>query len=284
MLNLQIYNVLTRGTRARCRNRHIFLADMSNSNGSKDSKATADSTRKSVPEHSNLAHLVRTTEFSWFICHVIVLSAACFNLLTGRQFWYRLVFVASAGAFGIVLKQKWASRTIQSRPIVLEETVHYLSLSLLWLLTRKVWLAIVPFTIISIFHGLTYVRTYLLPTLGYSPTSTIYLRVDHFIKTRNEQLTIATSMVELQLLVVVVLNAILFRRGSFLQLIGYSIFMRLRYATSQYTRSVVDVAEVKVDGLLSHPSLPPFLKQYWIKIKQTIAYIPIPGVNVRKTE
>lgn len=85
-----------------------------------------------------------------------------------------------------------------------------------------------------------------------------------------------SANVEFGVLFYLILSTLTFHKAAIFQLAVYFAFFKLRYNTSQFTRHAVKQMEVRVDGLVSHPSVPPFVKQTWISGKRIIAQVSGP--------
>lgn len=230
---------------------------------------------------ARLEALSKTVEFKWFISHVVVvLSTVLMLLLTfypkASGFFYRAGFVSAFSGFAIILFQKYGKTKPSLNVLGRDTNFQYAVFTLVWLFLVRRVLALFPLAIFSLFHFLTYMRSYLLPAMGHAPTSPLIQRIDAMVKNFNEPLTVLAANFELTLAVQLLFAALTFARGAWVQLILYITFFRLRYATSAYTRHAVKVWEVRVDQLLGHPSLPPAAKQYWAQAKSYLARIPGP--------
>lgn len=246
-------------------------------------KATADGERR-PDSNAKLAELTRTTEFKWYASHVSVFT---FTLLylnlrlffnSGRLpgVLYKIIFVAASAAFGLIVYQKYATQQLNASIIARDDSVHYLYLALVWLFTPERYFAPVPFSIFSFFHALTYARSYLIPAMYSTPPRALVQRIDYVVHKYNEPFTNVAAQIEFGLLVWLVLSALRFRAGSWIQLFLYGAFYRTRFSVSRYTQGVVKSVEVRIDR-----ALPPGpAKDIWIKTKGVIAAIPGPAPKV----
>jgi hypothetical protein len=141
-------------------------------------------------------------------------------------------------------------------------------------------MALLPFLVFSLLHSLGYLQQILLPTLGY-PANGLPAQIGAFRKAQGDRLTHSAANFEFLTELFLFVRFITFRKGSFLPLIFYTTFIKLRHDDSPHTRAVVSRHEVMVDNLLSHPSLPPVIKQVWIQIKDILRtasrFISMPG-------
>lgn len=156
-------------------------------------------------------------------------------------------------------------------------------MAFVWLLSRQVPLALLPFTIYSVFHVATYSRTYLIPTLQ-PPTQTsppspsqssrpapkqspLAERIGKFVKTYYDSCMYLVAALEISLLGRVVLGALTFSKGSWVLLIIYSAFFRARYSQSSFVQGAVSHTTKRVDTAVSHQSTPPAVRQAWESFK-----------------
>lgn len=116
--------------------------------------------------------LAQTLQFGWFIGHLALLMATLRYFLSYITFnfastWamlsYRTVFVSAAFTYGIVVYKANKSRfrggsSSRSPPqqtavaILGDENMQYLLMALVWLLSKQIPLAILPFAVYSLFH------------------------------------------------------------------------------------------------------------------------------------
>lgn len=158
-------------------------------------------------------------------------------------------------------------------------------MALVWLYSRQVPLALLPFAVYSVFHVLTYTRTNLLPTFapaksgatpqsptspgGARPTSSSPLAntIGKFVKDYYDISMMLVAGLEIALWGRVFLSAMTFSKGSWVLLIIYSVFLRARYAQSQFHQGAVAQGSARVDALVSNQSYPPAARQGWETVK-----------------
>lgn len=157
-------------------------------------------------------------------------------------------------------------------------------MAFVWLLSRQVPLALLPFSIYSVFHVATYSRTYLIPTLqpakSNSPpspdssskpaakqSSPLADRIGRFVKTYYDSSMYLVAALEISLLGRVILGALTFSKGSWVLLIIYSAFFRARYSQSSFVQGAVSHGTKRVDTAVSHQSTPPPVRQAWETFK-----------------
>lgn len=189
------------------------------------------------------------------------------------NFWYKEVYTAVISTYGIVLYETYGrngARALNPMLLLKDENIQYTLVSILWLLTTPFFGTLPPFAIFSVLHILSYTRSYLLPLAGHSDKSPLSQRIANFTHSYNAQLMVFASSSEFFVLVRLLFYVLSFRAQAIIQAAAYFAFFKLRFNTSQYTRHVVKTWEVRVDGLLSHPSVPPVIKHGWVNFKGAV--------------
>jgi len=238
-----------------------------------------------------------TLQFGWFTGHLMLLicvfrygiSYLTFNYYSrSAQVSYRLAFASAAVTYGIVVYKAYRARMRggvkpQQAAIALagDENVQYLFMALVWLFSRQMPLALLPFTVYSVFHVATYTRTNLLPTLQppksppqaapSSPTSPrpasssspLANSIGKFVKEYYDSSMTLVALLEIALWSRVLLSAITFTKGSWVLLVIYTVFLRARYAQSQFHQGAVAQGTARVDAALSNQNTPPVARQIW---------------------
>lgn len=165
-------------------------------------------------------------------------------------------------------------------------TDAHLVMALVWLFARQMPLALLPFTVYSVFHVATYTRTNLLPTLqppkaaassgtGASPTSPrpaassspLANSIGKFVKEYYDSSMTLVALLEIGLWFRVLLSAITFTKGSWILLVIYTVFLRARYAQSQFHQGAVAQGTARMDAMVSNQNTPPAARQGWDTVK-----------------
>ncbi|KAJ5908083.1 hypothetical protein N7495_000765 [Penicillium taxi] len=251
-----------------------------------------------LPLVERLKVLAQTLQFAWFIGHLTLLlsvlrysfSVIVFNWYsTPARISYRLAFVSAAVTYGIVVYKGHFARGVQGSvpnivlKLVSDENVQYLGMALVWLYSRQLILALLPFSVYSVFHVATYTRTYLVPTLqpqpaaagGTSPASPssksvqnpIAEKIGRFVKQYYDASMGIVASLEIALLFRLILSAITFSKGSWVLLVVYLAFFRARYAQSTFVQQVVRQLVARADASISHQGTPPPVRQAWETFK-----------------
>ena len=158
----------------------------------------------------------------------------------------------------------------------------FAAMALVWLLSRQIPLALLPFMVYSIFHVATYTRTNLLPTLQpsqqtsapASPSSRPATKsspmadtIGRFVKEYYDASMMLVASLELALWFRVLFSAIIFTKGSWILLAIYTVFIRARYSQSSFVQGAVGQFSGRVDALVAGQSTPPAVRQAWESVK-----------------
>ncbi|KAK9476625.1 hypothetical protein V1514DRAFT_336360 [Lipomyces japonicus] len=232
-----------------------------------------------APLSQRVLQLVKTLQFAWFFGHLLVVIGFVFYVLSNikfssgtswARFWYKEIYISVIGTYGIVLYRTYKSVTPTTTVLLRDDNVQYLVIALLWLVSKPLLATLPPFAVYSFFHVLTYTRTNLLPTLGYPATSPLSTKIQSFVDNYNDKFTALVANLELFLLVRLFFNALLFRKGSWISLLVYGSFIRFRFEQSAFTKLAIRNWEVRIDGLIAHPSVPAFAKNGWQQAKTAL--------------
>jgi len=238
-----------------------------------------------------LMRLAQTLQFAWFCGHVSLLlcsiryglSYITFNYYSRwARFSYRTAFLSAAVTYGIVVYKGYRARVRQGKgtgvfALAGDENVQYLLMAILWLFSRQIPLAILPFTVYSIFHVLTYTRANLLPTIspsaqtaspgGKPKASALSDNIGKFVKEYYDRSMTLVAALEILLWFRILLSAIMFQKGSWILLVLYSGFFRARYAQSSFVQGAVANGTARADASFANQSTPPAVRQGWDTVK-----------------
>jgi len=255
-----------------------------------------------LPLQDRLLQLAQTLQFGWFVGHVSLLFCTFFYSISYVTFrynggWaafnYRTAFVSAAATYGIVVykglraRQRAAGGKPQSPQsylaMIADENVQYLLMALIWLYSRQIPLAMLPFAVYSVFHVATYTRTNLLPTLqpsaqaqaGSSPAAAKTAQsgnataefLGRFVKTYYDTSMTLVAYLEIGLWFRVLLSAFTFSKGAAFLLIVYTAFFRSRYSQSTFVQNAFHDFAARVDALVANQSTPPQARQAWQTVK-----------------
>ncbi|KAK4697294.1 transmembrane protein 33, partial [Lecanoromycetidae sp. Uapishka_2] len=246
----------------------------------------------SMPLTQRALHLAQTLQFGWFVGHVTLLICALryglsyitFHTYTRTAaFSYRTAFVAAAATYGIVVYKAYRARMRsgsrqQGGALALagDENVQYLAMALVWLFSRQIPLALLPFMVYSIFHVATYTRTNIIPTIqppqqvssepGSRPamrSSPLADNIGKFVKEYYDASMTLVASLEIFLWFRVLFSAIIFTKGSWILLVVYTVFVRARYSQSSFVQGAIGQMVARIDALVANQSTPPAVRNGW---------------------
>lgn len=159
-------------------------------------------------------------------------------------------------------------------------------MALVWLFSRQVPLALLPFMVYSIFHVATYTRTNLIPTVtppqqtgatGASPggrpatkSSPLADNIGRFVKEYYDASMTLVAGLEILLWFRVMLSAVTFTKGSWILLAIYTVFLRARYSQSSFVQGAVRQGTARADAMMANQSTPPVVRQGWETVKRFV--------------
>ncbi|KFA64916.1 hypothetical protein S40285_02879 [Stachybotrys chlorohalonatus IBT 40285] len=245
-----------------------------------------------LPLQERFLALAKTLQFAWFIGHMSLilttirygLSYIWFNFYSRMaQFSYRFSFVAAAVTYGIVVykTQRARAKAGNKTPngvlgMLSDENVQYLLLALVWLFSPQYPLALLPYSVYSVFHVATYTRANLIPTLMPTPQPTdarvkathpLADRIGVFVKDYYDASMSVVSSLEILLWVRLLLASILFQRRSWILLGLYTAFLRARFSQSSHVQSSFSGLSARVDSLVGAQGTPPAARSVWDGVK-----------------
>ncbi|KAF8528056.1 hypothetical protein BU17DRAFT_81285 [Hysterangium stoloniferum] len=162
-----------------------------------------------------------------------------------------------------------------------DENAQYFLLAMFWWFSKPIPVALLPYTVFSLFHALTFVRTTVLPMVlpppppapganaGAPPQSQIGKAIHNWVKTNYDGAMRLTALAEFVILLRVVIGALTFQ-NSFLIPIVYAHFLRQRYYHSAFTRDALKKVNGVLDRQAANPSFPPMVNQIWLYVKKMI--------------
>ncbi|CCH61218.1 hypothetical protein TBLA_0E01610 [Henningerozyma blattae CBS 6284] len=228
--------------------------------------------KSSIPPKSRpVSEILKSLQFCWFLGHALVLICSTLYTVLGFSSLYYVSLLGVIESFGIITYQHFIlhKNKITFNSVARNDNAQYLGLALLWLFTSRFPFALVPYFMFSLFHGLIYLKTTLLPHVckWNSTNSKTVREISTFVHTYNDRCMHYVGVTELFILVLAILRAILWFPNSWMVLIFYSIFMKLKYESSKYTKAAFAQWRVRLDGLIAHPSVPLPVKQMYTNAK-----------------
>lgn len=243
-----------------------------------------------LPLQQRLLALAQTLQFAWFVGHLTLILTTTRYALSWlwmnyysrmAQFSYRTSFIAAALTYGIVVykTQRARAKTGAKMPggylgLFADENVQYLLLALIWLFSPQYPLALLPYSIYSVFHCATYTRANLIPVVFPAktvaegqpkPKSTHPLadKIGVFVKEYYDASMSVVSSLEILLWIRILLSAIIFQRRSWILLGLYTAFLRARFAQSSHVQNAFSQLNARVDSLVGAQGTPPVARQVW---------------------
>ena len=160
---------------------------------------------------------------------------------------------------------------------------YSVGMALVWLFSRQVPLALLPFAVYSVFHVATYTRANLIPTIqspqpsaaqgtssGGRPatkSSPLGDTIGKFVKQYYDASMTLVAGLEILLWFRILFSAITFAKGSWVLLIIYSAFFRARFSQSSFVQAAIGHATARGDALVANQSTPPVARQVWETVK-----------------
>ena len=148
-------------------------------------------------------------------------------------------------------------------------------MALVWLFSRQIPLAILPFAVYSIFHVATYTRSNILPTIHPQPTSAPGQKqsspmadsIGNFVKNYYDSSMTLVAILEIALWFRLLGSAMFFQKGSWILIVIYTVFVRARFAQSTFVQQAVNQLTARGDAIANRQDLPPAVRQGWSAVK-----------------
>jgi len=153
-------------------------------------------------------------------------------------------------------------------------------MALVWLFSRQIPLALLPFTVYSIFHVATYTRGILLPTLQPPPAtpagqkpqaSALSDSIGRFVKDYYDASMSLVAGLEIALWFRLLGSAIMFQKGTWILIIIYTVFLRARISQSTFVQGMFHHIGARGDALAQRQDVPPAVRQGWEGFKGAAA-------------
>ncbi|CAI4047121.1 hypothetical protein SUVZ_12G0340 [Saccharomyces uvarum] len=233
--------------------------------------------------------VAKSLQFAWFTGHSVVLISSILYLFKMSEVYYRLVYLGVIESFGIIIYQQFFTRneplqtagaaatkaSVKSRisGLLKSEDVLYLILAVFWLFTPRFSFSLIPFFAFAVFHVLIYVEKVFLPKvfhLSSKESSGILRFIDKFVVQYNDLCMHWVGTSELLIFILILIRAILCFQRSWIMLVVYAAFIKLRYENSKYMKAAFAQWRVRMDGIISHPSVPPYIKRAYNAAKMSL--------------
>ncbi|THV07560.1 hypothetical protein K435DRAFT_959637 [Dendrothele bispora CBS 962.96] len=232
--------------------------------------------------------MATTQHYIWASGHFVLLLSAFRYFLAWITFksvsawWYKASYTGALMSYAIVCHKSLGTpqpNPTYIRRALLDENVQYFILAFFWWTSKPIAITLLPYTIFSLFHALTFARTTLMPqflppgppaTAGGPPTPHRFQKkLQVWVKANYDPAMKAVAYTELVILVRVVIGALLFQ-NSLLSPIVYVHFMRQRWYQSSFTREAVAVTATRIETTVNQQGNPT-LTGVWGQVKGLIA-------------
>jgi len=149
-------------------------------------------------------------------------------------------------------------------------------MALVWLFSKQTALAILPFTVYSVFHVATYTRSNLIPTLqpqpatqpGQKPSSSaLGDAIGNFVKNYYDLSMTVVAILEIVLWFRLFGSAILLQKGAWILIVIYTVFLRARFHQSTFVQGAVNQLSARGDAVANRQDMPPAVRQGWEAVK-----------------
>ena len=153
-------------------------------------------------------------------------------------------------------------------------------MALVWLFVRQYPLALLPFTVYSIFHVATYTRGILLPTIqpppptpaGQKPkASALSDSIGRFVKDYYDASMSIVAGLEIALWFRILGSAFLFVKGSWVLIVIYTLFLRARISQSTFVQGMLKQLGAHGDAVANRQDMPPAARSAWDGFKGAAA-------------
>jgi len=232
--------------------------------------------------------MATTQHYLWASGHFLLLISALRYFVAWVTFksvsawWYKASFTGALVSYAIVCQKSLGPPQPNAAYIkraLLDENVQYFMLAFFWWTSKPIAIALLPYTVFSLFHALTFTRTTLMPQfLPQGPPATsggapqphpLAKRLQTWVKANYDTAMKAVAYIELLIFVRVLLGAITFQ-NSLLSPVAYAHFLRQRYYQSAFTRDAIAYTTERIDKIVRKPGNPPQLVGIWEKVQLVI--------------
>lgn len=146
-------------------------------------------------------------------------------------------------------------------------------MALVWLFSKQIPLAVLPFAVYSVFHVATYTRGVLLPMLqqqsadAAKPQGGLADSIGRFIKEYYDSSMSLVAGLEIALWFRLLGSALLFQKGSWILIIVYTVFLRARISQSTFVQGMLHQMGARGDALANRQDVPPAARNVWEQAK-----------------
>ncbi|KAG7099469.1 hypothetical protein E1B28_001318 [Marasmius oreades] len=213
--------------------------------------------------------MATTQHYIWASGHFVLLVSALRYFLAWITFksvsawWYKACYAGALVSYAIVCQKSLGvpqPSLAYVRRAALDENVQYFLLAFFWWSSKPIAITLIPYTIFSLFHALTFTRTTLMPqflppgppaTAGGPPTPHPFAKkLQVWVKANYDPAMKAVAFTELVILLRVLLGGITFQ-NSLLSPIIYAHFLRQRWYQSQFTRDAIAYSTGRIETTIA---------------------------------
>ncbi|KAG1845482.1 hypothetical protein DFJ58DRAFT_907128 [Suillus subalutaceus] len=207
--------------------------------------------------------MATSQHYLWAGGHFLLLLSGFRYLLAWIMFksvsswWYKASFLGALMSYFITPQPNMA----YVRRALADENVQYFLLAIFWWTSRPVTIALLPYFVFSLFHGLTFTR----PPQPHPLAKKLHL----WVKANYDTAMRIVAITELVIFARVLFGALLLRNSLMMPLV-YANFLHQRYFHSQFTRDAITLADKRITDLSNHPSVPPMVGQVWVRARELV--------------
>lgn len=171
---------------------------------------------------------------------------------------YRVTLFATVVTYALSVKQKLKGAPVTVYAVLPLDSFQFGSLALLWLLTRRNFVKLLPYLGISALQAADFASAKLGMAEKFQP----------ILDKNADRAAKMISYMTLGMFLPLIVDVITVRTGSFVALLSYIFFYRIRLAFSPLARSAVNDLMDLIDKRVAKSS--PKVQNYWKKLKWTI--------------
>ncbi|TFK76856.1 hypothetical protein BDN72DRAFT_830023 [Pluteus cervinus] len=220
--------------------------------------------------------MATTQHYLWASGHFLLLVSsfryflAVVTLKAVSSWWYKASFLGALMSYAIVCYKSLGSpqpNIAYVKRALMDENVQYFLLAIFWWTSKPITVALIPYTIFSLFHALTFVRTSLMPQFlppgpptaagGPPQPHPIAKRLQVWVKANYDGAMNVVAYAEVVIFLRVILGAVTFR-NSFAMPIIFAHFLRQRYYQSAFTRHAFSVVDDQINRQIASAGNPPW--------------------------
>jgi len=228
--------------------------------------------------------------YAWAFGHMLLLLCTFFYLPSALRhpfttpktaYSYRIAYIGGLTSYGIVCFKALGTPSVNLaflKRAMADENCQYFLLAIFWLLTKPVSLSLVPYSIFSTFHVLTFVRTTVLPKLAppkpparegerQSKDTPLQKQLHAIVKAQYDPAMNICAHAELAILVRIIIGVPLMWNG-FMAPIAFAHFLRLRYYYSMFSRSAIKAADSRLTSYVEQSPEP--IKGIYGKVREQV--------------